>query len=131
MDKKLAALLGAAAAVATVGGAQAATHPNPTSSEALQASSYADLLMPVPDAVSALKADNAAQAANADMNGAQVAQYYYHHHHHHHHHYRRHHHHHSYWWYRHHRRHHHHHHHHHHSTFFGIPGFGGVVVRDH
>ena len=114
MDKKIAALLGAVAGVATMGSAQAATGPADNSSDALQASSYADLLAPVPNAVEALKADDArAQEAAAEV---QLAQYYpypypppyyrYRHHHHHHHH--------AYW-----RRYHHHHHHHHHHNYWG------------
>ena len=123
MDKKIAALLGAAAAVATVGGAQAATQPNSNSSEALHASSYAELLTPIPNAAETLQAvDNA--RAQTPAEGVKLAQYHHHHHHHHkkviiikrrhHHHY------------------HHHHHHHHHGAFIGVPGVGGVVVHsDH
>jgi len=113
MDKKLAALLGAAAAVVTVGGAQAATQPNPNSSEALGASSYADLLAPVPNAVQQLQADNAARARMPAEQGVKLAQD------HHHHHntvvIRR-------------SRDHHHHHHHHTGAFIGIPGVAGVTV---
>ncbi|MGC2076052.1 MAG: hypothetical protein WA728_08475, partial [Xanthobacteraceae bacterium] len=47
--------------------------------------SYRDLLEPVPDALNALKIDDARTAAKT-QGGEQVAQYYYHHHHHHHHH---------------------------------------------
>ena len=93
MDKKLAGLLGAVAGLATLGAAQAA--PNPT--DALQASSYADLLAPIPNASALLKADDAAPATNAAAEPL-LAQYYYppsysyqpyyHHHHHHHHHHR-------------------------------------------
>ena len=122
MDKKIAALLGAAAGLATLGSAQAATPATPNAASDVQ--SYADLLTPVPNAMAQLKAEDAAQAPQVEL-----AQY-----HHHHHHYRRyrHHHHHSRWWYRHHRyHHHHHHHHHHHGAFIGIPGVGGVVVHDH
>jgi hypothetical protein len=108
MDKKIAALLGAAAALTTVTAAQAATAP-----QLPPAASYRDLLEPVPDAVSQLKADDARlaeQPASAEQ-GEQVAQMGYRHHHHHHHHHhiiprplRR----------MLHPRHHHHHHHHHH-----------------
>ncbi len=125
MDKKIAALLGAAAAVATVGGAQAATQPAAGSSPNLQASSYADLLTPVPNAVEQLEADNAVRAQIPADTGVKLAQDYHHHHHHHHDtviikRHRRHHHHHH---------HHHRHHHHHHGAFIGIPGVGGVVVH--
>jgi hypothetical protein len=111
MDKKIAGLLGAAAALATMGGAnatEAAGNPgNP-------AANYRDLLNPVPNALAALKADDA-RRSNESAAGAKVAQVtigigHHHHHHHvmvHHHH------------------HHHvvvirhpHHHHHHHSSVY-------------
>jgi hypothetical protein len=129
MDKKIAGLLGAVAGLATISSAQAAPEPGPTPSEVLQASSYADLLAPIPNPVAALEADNAARAQNLEL--AQYygyspysnyyayppyppPPYYRHHHHHHHNHYAR-----------------HHHHHHHNSAFIGIPGVGGVVVPTH
>src|ERR1700748_2744077 len=106
MDKRIAGLLGAAA-VTALGGAQANAAP-------AQAANYADLLQPVPNAVSELQADNARLAAESDADAhVQLAQY----HHHHHHHWRRYHHHHHHW-----RRHYHHHHHHHHAGF-------GVIIR--
>jgi cobalamin biosynthesis protein CbiG len=117
LDKKIAGLLGAVATVTTMTGAQAATQ---SPAAALQASSYADLLMPVPNATAALIADNKvlAQTPAKRSLGVQVADEHHHHHHHvivikrHHRHY-----------------HHHHHHHHHHSgVFIGTPG-AGVVVR--
>ncbi|MGC2077702.1 MAG: hypothetical protein WA728_17065 [Xanthobacteraceae bacterium] len=112
MDKKIAGLLGAAAALTTMSTAQASiaepTHNTP-------AASYRDLLEPVPDALNALKVDDARIAAGKTQGEERMAQYYYHHHHHHHHHHR---------WYE---RvlprpyyHHHHHHHHHHHGGFGI-----------
>lgn len=127
MDKKIAGLLGAVAGLATAGAAQAAIEPAPNASEALHVSSYADLLTPVPNAVEALKADNAAREQNIKLAQAYYGYSYpppppaygyypyYHHHHHHHHHnhygYNR-----------------HDHHHHHNSAYIGIPGVGGVVV---
>jgi hypothetical protein len=103
MDKRIAGLLGAAAALTTVTAAQAAA-PAQTTAEP---TSYRDLLNPVPNAVAALKADEAQTAQKSDeaANEMQVAQVFYRHHHHHHHHviirpFRRH------------FRHHHHHHHH-------------------
>ncbi len=113
MDKKIAGLLGAAAALATVSGANATevqgTAQNP-------AASYRDLLNPVPKALEALKADDArlANKPPGEVKLAQVVIGVGHHHHHHHHH---------------HvaprvvivppHRHHHHHHHHHHSSYYG------------
>jgi hypothetical protein len=127
MDKKIAGLLGAAAAVATVGGAQASTAPAQTSNDALTARSYADLLTPIPNATEALIADNARLEAEPSK-GVQLAQYYHHHHHHHHGYYRyyHHHHHHHHGYYRYYR---HHHHHHHHGAYIGVPGVGGLVIR--
>ncbi len=120
MDKKIAGLLGAVAALSTVGATQATPAPGP--SDALQANSYADLLEPIPNAAKVLQAlDEQAPAKSAEGN-VQVAQFYHHHHHHHHHGYWHHHHHHGYYrrgpivvvpgrrW-------HHHHHHHHHGYY--------------
>jgi len=105
MDKRVAGLLGAAAALTTVTAAHAAAPAQTTE----PAATYRDLLNPVANPVEALKADDAqlAQKTDAAPSGTQMAQVFYHHHHHHHHHviirpFRRH-------W-----RHHHHHHHHHH-----------------
>jgi hypothetical protein len=93
MDKKIAGLLGAAAALTTVAGVSA-------QSNALAApTTYQELLNPVADPVAALKADEARRAGQTASRETDVAQMVYHHHHHHHHHLRR--------------RHHHHHHHHH------------------
>jgi hypothetical protein len=116
MDKKIAGLLGAAAALVTVGGANAAgVDGNPTADSGL---TYRDLLNPVPNAVEALKADEAQRASRPEA--TEVAQFYIgvgHDHHHHHHHHR---------YYRVDPRirviprdHHHHHHHHHHSMYYG------------
>jgi len=115
MDKKIAGLLGAAAALSTMGAAQASA-PN-----AMQANTYADLLTPVPNAMSALVADDTARASRSQggVKTAQISVEVGHHHHHHHHHRRiiiHHHHHH----------HHHkiiirHHHHHHHSQYMAVP----------
>jgi hypothetical protein len=112
MDKKIAGLLGAVAAVSTMGTAQAAPALNPT--ETLRANSFADLLEPIPNAAALLQAvDQQPQAETPDGN-VQMARYH-HHHHHHHHAYRR---------YvpriivvPRHRHHHHHHHHHHHNRY--------------
>ena len=81
MDKKIAALLGAAAALTTVGSVQAAT----ASAAQLQpATSYRDLLEPVPNAVALLRADDERLARTPTAGETQVAQYHHHHHHHHH-----------------------------------------------
>jgi hypothetical protein len=124
MDKKIAGLLGAVAGIATIGAAHAAV-PAPAASDGLAASSYADLLAPIPNASALLQEDNAARTQKAaEMTVAQVYYqypypyygygYYSHHHHHHHHNYRR---------------YSHHHHHHHNSAFIGVPGVGGVEIR--
>jgi hypothetical protein len=90
MDKKIAGLLGAVGALATLDTAQATVATDPTT--LLTAQSYAALLEPIPDAAATLKAIDHA-SVNGTMRVAANS-------HHHHHHYRR--------------RHHHHHHHHHH-----------------
>lgn len=132
MDKKIVGLLGAVAGLATVGAAQAATEPGPAPTDALRASSYADLLAPVPNAVEAMKADDAARAQAPKIEQAQYYYYnpypyyyppyygypyrYYHHHHHHHHHWRR--------FFR-----HHHHHHHHHAAYFPNGNTGSTLDK--
>jgi hypothetical protein len=102
MDKKIAGLLGAAAALTAVNSAQAAA---PTTVE--PAATYRDLLEPIPNALAMLKSEDAQGTAPPASGQTRLAQ----HHHHHHHRYRRpayhHHHHHRYY--------HHHHHHHHHN----------------
>jgi len=117
MDKKIAGLLGAVAALGTFGSAQATPAPD----DVLKANSYAELLQPIPNAGALLQAIDEAAPPKADSN-VQVAQFYHHHHHHHHHHafYPR------YRYYdapvvvvpRYRRYHHHHHHHHHHHSFY-------------
>lgn len=102
MDKKLAGLLGAAAALTTMTGVNTAAVAT-----TLQATSYAELLNPVPNAVAQLIADDEARAARSRSGEVDVAQIQVevdHHHHHHH---------------RYHRRHRHHHH--HHSNFMAVP----------
>ena len=94
MDKTIIGLISAASALALAHGVGATTaFAGPA--RLAPAQSYAELLDPIPDAVSRLT------APGDDVDGGamtvELAQY--HHHHHHHHHYRR--------------RHHHHHHHHH------------------
>ncbi len=99
MDKTLAGLLGAVGALVAVAPAAGAA---PLGWSALQASSYADLFKPIPNAVAVLHAVDAGAGETAEGSAlVQTVQYYHHHHHHHH---RR--------FYR--RRYHHHHHHHHH-----------------
>jgi len=81
MDKKIAALLGAAAAITTVNSAQAMTAQP---AEPAPVSSYRDLLEPISNALVLLREDDA-RRANAPA-ATRLAQYgYYHHHHHHHH----------------------------------------------
>jgi hypothetical protein len=120
MEKKIAGLLGAMATLGAFNGAEAAPAPAPAPTDVLRANSFADLLEPIPNAATLLKAvDESRPAPSADEN-VQLAQFYHHHHHHHHHsQYRR-----GYDYaprviivpprrYR----HHHHHHHHHHSFY--------------
>src|SRR5215467_5357765 len=89
MDKKVAALLGAVAGIATIGAAQAS--PEPASAPTSPVKSYAELLAPIANPVDQLRADDTAR----EQAPAKLAQYYYpydyrypryyHHHHHHHH----------------------------------------------
>ena len=105
MDKSVMGLVAAIAAAAPFATAQAAVTPE-EAARALNVSSVAELLDPVPNSaaiLAALDANRKAETETADK-GVQVAQW----HHHHHHHWYHHHHHHRYW-----RRHYHHHHHHH------------------
>jgi hypothetical protein len=83
MDKKIAGLLGAVAALSTLTAVQATPAPGPT--DPLAANSYADLLEPIPNAAKTLQALDEQPAKSAEGN-VQVAQFYHHHHHHHHHH---------------------------------------------
>ena len=99
MDKKIAGLIGAVAALGTAGVVQAAPLPA-DQRDVLQANSYADLLEPIPNAVALLKAADEATPSPSTRANIQLAHA---HHHHHHHSYSR----------RRHRHHHHHHHHHH------------------
>ena len=122
MDKKTGMLLGAVAGLATMGAAHAAPLPGANAAEALNTSSYAELLAPVSNAVALVKADDAARAQSSESN-MQLVDYYVgrpaaHHHHHHHHHHQ------AYNY------HHHHHHHHHQAAVVGVPGVG-VVIGTH
>ena len=82
MDKRIAGLLGAAAALATVGGANAATGAQGTAQS--PATGYRELLNPVPNAAAVLKADDARREAEArNVKTAQVSVQLGHHHHHH------------------------------------------------
>jgi hypothetical protein len=110
MDKRIAGLIGAAAALTTAHSAAAAA---PTTSELAhlqQPKSYAELLQPIPNAVTVLKSDDQSRAVSGPVERVG----YYHHHHHHHHGYSR-----GYYGgYAPRRYHHHHHHHHHHHSYF-------------
>jgi hypothetical protein len=110
MDKKIAGAIGALSALVTLDASQAATAPAPNAGEPLKASSFAELLQPIPNALARLRTAEEARARAGEAE-VQVAQYWRHHHHHHHHH--------AHWRYgwrpRFFYRHHHHHHHHHHS----------------
>lgn len=89
MDHKIAGLLGAVGALASIGAAQASTPAAPT--DVLKAQSYADLLKPIPNASATLEALD--RATDTSEPNVQLAQFYigvgHHHHHHHHHGYRR------------------------------------------
>ena len=127
MEKKIAGLLGAVAALSTLNGAQAAPAPaqDTSPSDTLKVNTYADLLEPIPNALEVLAKIEAQAPVKPWEDNVKVAQFY--HHHHHHHGYYRHHHHHGYGprvivvpprrYYRHHHGYYHHHHHHHHGYY--------------
>lgn len=103
MDKTVIGLVAAIGAIAPLTSAQASTQAADLGA-AMEVSSFADLLQPIPNALAILKASDEQETANP-AEGVQVAQlvvhtYHHHHHHHvyvyrhHHHHYRYHHHHH-------------------------------------
>lgn len=118
MEKKIAGLLGAVASLGAFGAAEAAAAPT----DVLHASSFAELLQPIPNAAATLQAIDESAPVPSAQDRVQLAQFYHHHHHHHHHsQYRR------YYEprivvvpprYRRDRYHHHHHHHHHHHSFY-------------
>lgn len=83
MDKKIVGLLGAAATLGAMTTANAATAI--PMQELATATNYADLLTPVPNAVSALKADDA-RLIQVDEKKIIIKKKKHHHHHHHHHH---------------------------------------------
>ena len=78
MEKKIAGVLGAVAALTTLTAAQAA----PT--DVLRANSYAELLNPIPDATAKLRVLNEREASQP-AEQEKTLQLAYHHHHHHHH----------------------------------------------
>jgi hypothetical protein len=81
MDKRIAGLLGAAAALTTTHSAAAGAPGTSDLARLQQPKSYAELLEPIPNAVTMLKSDDGSRAVPGPVE--QVA--YYHHHHHHHH----------------------------------------------
>ena len=85
MEKKIAGLLGAVAALGTFNIAEAAPMPTPAPSDVLRANSFADLLEPIPNASALLKAVDESRPNPAADENVKLAQYYHHHHHHHHH----------------------------------------------
>jgi len=78
MDKKIAGLLGAAAALTSMNAAQAATPAAPNPADTMRVASYAELLGPIPNAVALLIADDAVPVQSP----AQRVQLAGHHHHH-------------------------------------------------
>jgi hypothetical protein len=92
MDNRNGLLLCSAAALLVfIGHEQAQASPSPAPASAPR--SYADLLDPIPNAVDALKAEDAARSTPQDRTklaqlyfGFDDGPYYHHHHHHHHHH---------------------------------------------
>ena len=92
MEKKIAGLIGAVAALGAFGSAQASPAPVQDPTAILKAGSFAELLDPIPNAASLLQAvdERAATSTEGDMQVAQIfIQGGAHHHHHHHSQYRR------------------------------------------
>jgi hypothetical protein len=83
MKSRTALLLCSTALMVTFGATGYATRAEASPATVPAAQSYADLLAPIPNAVGALRADNAAQAFRPRAR-IQLAQYHHHHHHHHH-----------------------------------------------
>ena len=87
LDKSIAGLIGAMGALAAGASAHAASAVPNGVVNALQASSYGDLLKPIPNAKALLQASDASPAATAADAGGdpaiQTVQYRHHHHHHH------------------------------------------------
>ena len=110
MDKKIVGVIGAIAGLAALDQAAQATPAATSNPDLMNARSFAELLNPIPNALAALRAADAATAHETQEQTGNVQVAGYHHHarwrsrwvHHHHHHNR---------WQS--RRHHHHHHHHH------------------
>jgi NAD(P)-dependent dehydrogenase (short-subunit alcohol dehydrogenase family) len=82
MDKKIAGLLGAVAALSTANAAQASPAPTPVQTEVLKANSYANLLEPIPNAAAILRAVDERGPELAAAGEFQVAAHHHHHHHH-------------------------------------------------
>ncbi len=105
MDKTLIGMVAAIGAMAPL-----AAHADVSTTEvsaSMEASSFSELLKPIPNALAILKAVDEQETVNPTPEGVQddgvmMAQYHHHHHHHHHHHYYHHHHHHHHYWYHHH-----------------------------
>ena len=75
MERKIAGLLGAMAALGAFNAAEAAPMPSPAPSDVLRANSFAELLDPIPNAAALLQAvDESGSASSADEN-VQLAQY--------------------------------------------------------
>ncbi len=86
MEKKIAGLLGAVAALGAFDAGQAAPMQVQPPSDILKANSFAELLEPIPNAAKLLKIlDELRPGPSAEPN-VQPVQFYHHHHHHHHHH---------------------------------------------
>jgi hypothetical protein len=81
MDKKIAGMLGAAAAIGMLGQAQAT--PASDTTDVLKANSYSELLEPIPNAAKVLQALDEQAPAKSAEDHVKVAQWHHHHHHHH------------------------------------------------
>jgi hypothetical protein len=102
MERTTLGLIAAVAGLSAIGAAPGEASTADVVNQAMQASSFSELLNPIPDAAAILKAADEADANARAIPNVELAQYHHHHHvfwrrrHHHHHHYHHHHHHHHY-----------------------------------
>jgi hypothetical protein len=102
MERSTLGLIAAVAGLSAIGAAPSEASTADVVNQAMQASSFSQLLDPIPNAAAILKAADEADGSARAIPNVELAQYHHHHHvfwrhrHHHHHHYHHHHHHHHY-----------------------------------
>ena len=81
MDKTIISIIGAVSALATLDVACASAAVSPGPAPTMEARSFGDLLEPIPNAATMLRAIDAAGGAQPNIQLAQYDQYHHHHHH--------------------------------------------------